>query len=100
VRAEPAARPRSSELFDALRLQFECFCYLAGAAQHQPTLVRVQSDSMAVGEHALHNRGGLFAQIIVDEEERGTYVLAAEDVEQQRRRGWIGAVVVGEIDDW
>jgi hypothetical protein len=100
VGTEPAARPRACELFDALRCQLESLGNAVGAVHHEPTLIRVQSDRMSLSEHALHDGAGLFAQMIVDEKERGVYVLAAEDVEQQRRRSWIGAVVVGEIDDW
>ena len=87
-------------MFDALRCQLESLGNAVGAVHHEPTLIRVQSDSVSLSEHALHDGAGLFAQMIVDEKERGVYVLAAKDVEQQRRRSWIGAVVVGEIDDW
>ena len=55
---------------------------------------------MPLSEHALHNRACVLAQMIIDEEECGANVLAVEDIEQQRRRGWIGTVVVCEIDDW
>jgi hypothetical protein len=100
VRAEPAAGSRSAKLLDTLSRVLERLGNVLRAAQHQPTLVRVQSHSVPLSEHPLHNRGGLLVQMIVDEEECGVHVLAPEDIEQQRRRGWIGAVIVSEIDDW
>jgi hypothetical protein len=82
MRTKPAARPRSAKLFDALRSRLEALGNALLGLQHEPPLVRMESDGVALGKHALDQRRGLLGEVVVDQQERCACVFALEDVEQ------------------
>ena len=49
-------------------------------------------------EHPAHDWGGVGRQMAIDEKERGVHVVAAKDVEQQRRGCRVGPIIKREVE--